>query len=180
MKSLRPPSVVLCLLITCLFVSCASRPPLQTAGAVDLNRYAGTWYEVAAIPTWFQRRCASDTRAEYQPQPDGSILVVNRCLDSAGRTVSATGRATVVEGTGNARLKVRFRGSPIAGDYWIIGLDRDNYQWAVVGHPSRNYLWFLSRSLEVDEALMARMERIARDNGYDTDRLVATKHQAGK
>jgi apolipoprotein D and lipocalin family protein len=158
-------------LVLWLWTGCASRPPLRTAGPVDLERYAGLWYEIARYPNWFQRSCTGLTTAEYTPLPDGKIQVVNRCQTRSGAWKDVKGTATVVPGTGNARLRVGF-GGPIKGDYWIIGLDRENYSWAVVGHPSRQFLWFLAREQTVAPAVWEQMVAIARAEGYDVDRLI--------
>jgi apolipoprotein D and lipocalin family protein len=81
-----------------------------------------------------------------------------------------TGRATVVPKSGNARLKVRFFG-PFAGDYWI-GLDQKNYSWSLVGHPSRRFLWILSRSPQLPEDVYEEVVRIAVSKGYNAERIV--------
>ncbi len=116
---------------------------MRTVAEVDLARYAGKWYEVAAFPMFFQRQCVGDTTAEYGLRPDGDISVRNRCRTESGFD-EATARAWAVEGSGNARLKVQFFW-PFRADYWVIGLD-DGYRWAVVGNPERKYLWILSRT----------------------------------
>ena len=82
-----------------------------------------------------------------------------------------TGRATVVPGSGNARLKVRFFG-PFSGDYWIIGLDEKSYAWALVGHPSRRFLWILSREPRMSEDRYAKIVGIAVSKGYSAERII--------
>lgn len=112
-------------------------PPLETVPSVELQRYLGTWYEVASFPQSFQKGCTGTT-ATYSLREDGKIDVVNRCrLGSLqGEEKVANGRARVVDTTTNARLEVSFFG-PFWGAYWIIQLDPD-YRYAVVGHPSRD------------------------------------------
>ncbi len=160
-----------------LLCGCASRPPLQTVPKVDLKRYSGEWHEVARYPNWFQRNCDHNTTATYLPNPGGSITVINRCFDRKGKPMEVRGTATVVPNTGNSRLKVKL-GGPFAGDYWIIGLDNQNYQWAVVGHPSRRFLWFLARDPEVSPAAYRRMQGIAAAQGYDLNRIERSSLQA--
>ena len=146
-------------------------PPLETASSVDLNRYTGKWYEIARYPTFFQAGCASST-AEYTVNDDGTIRVFNTCLDVDG-TVNDTiqGVAQVIDAVTNAKLKVTFPGIPFAADYWIIELG-DNYEYAVVGEPTRSTLFILSRTTTLDEdklnAILARLP----DRGYDPTRLV--------
>ncbi|MEO6846852.1 MAG: lipocalin family protein [Chthoniobacterales bacterium] len=162
-------------LLTCslaiLLCGCASQPPLKTVQHVDLKRYSGKWYEIATIPAWFEKGCHNAT-AVYTPLPDGRIRVINRCVTLRGKESSVTGIATVVPNSGNARLKVRF--GLITGDYDIIALDTTNYRWAVVGHPSRNYLWILSRSPEMDNATYQHLLTLARENGYTLEKLRKT------
>lgn len=149
------------------------REPLEVVSYVDLDRYAGTWYEIATIPQRFQRGCVAVT-AEYSLRPDGDIKVVNSCrretLDGPVRRVR--GKAWVVDKQSKAKLKVRFFW-PFSGDYWVIGLDPD-YQWAVVGHPNRRYLWILSRAPHMDEGLYDELLGLAAAKGYDVHLVAKT------
>ena len=156
---------------TFFLCACAGRPPLSTVPSVDLQRYSGRWHEIARYPNWFQRECAGSAIAEYTPQPDdGSIRVVNTCPRKDGSLRTIVGTGTVVPGSGNARLKVRFFG-PFAGDYWIIGLDEKNYSWALVGHPSRRFLWILAREPTMKESLYKEIVAIAVRKGYMASRI---------
>jgi apolipoprotein D and lipocalin family protein len=151
----------------------AEEAPLEVVGSVDLDRYLGTWYEIASYPAWFQRGCTAVT-AEYSLRDDGLIRVVNSCHKGAldGKLKQSTGRAKVVEGSNNAKLKVSFFG-PFWGDYWIVDLDPE-YRWVVVGVPSRKYLWVLSRTRTMDEALYQEIVGRLQAKGYDPARLVRT------
>ncbi len=157
-----------------LLEGCASRPQLTTVPLVDLARYSGKWHEIAKYPNWFQRDCIAGAIAEYTPQPDGSIEVVNSCPRKTGSVQKIVGRATVVPNTGNARLKVRFFG-PLTGDYWIIGLDEKNYTWALVGHPSRRFLWILSRQPRIKKELYQQIVGIAAGQGFRAERIVPSR-----
>jgi apolipoprotein D and lipocalin family protein len=154
----------------------AARPqdkPLEVVDHVDLARYAGTWYEIATIPQRFQKDCVG-VSATYSLRPDGKILVINRCrkktLDGELRDVK--GKAWVVDAKTNAKLKVQFFW-PFSGDYWIIELDQD-YRWAVVGHPNRNYLWILSRTPQMVPALYDDLLDRIGNKGYDIARIKRT------
>ncbi|MEO3473102.1 lipocalin family protein [Roseomonas sp. CAU 1739] len=157
------------------------RPPLpKTVGFVDLPRYAGTWHEVARFPNAFQDRPnlrAVAVTATYTPQPDGTIHVLNTCVDAAngGHPITAEGHARSAS-PGNDRLRVAFLW-PFFGDYWIIGLDRD-YRWAVVGTPNRRFLWILGREAEMAPANYAEALSIAGREGFDIGRLKRTGHAA--
>lgn len=148
-------------------------PPLEVVPYVDVDRYLGTWYEIATIPQRFQRGCVA-AKAEYSLLPNGDIQVVNSCREGTldGKVRSVRGRARVVDKRSNAKLKVTFFW-PFWGSYWIIGLDPD-YQWAIVGHPSRKYLWILSRSPHMEEALYAQLLDFVAERGYDVNKIVRT------
>lgn len=152
--------------VTACLTGCISTPavPLPTVEAVDLNRYMGTWYEIASLPNWFQRSCASDTQARYALAGD-DVRVANRCRRADGGVEEANGVAKVVGGSGNAKLRVSFF-RPFYGDYWILALDPD-YRWVLVGHPSREYGWVLSRSPTLDTAKVDSILDRAVALGYD-------------
>lgn len=147
---------------------------MEVVPSVDLGRYLGTWYEIASIPQRFTKGCTA-TKATYSMRPDGDIRVVNECRKGSptGELSVAEGKAWVVDKTTNARLKVSFFW-PFSGDYWIIELGSD-YEYAVVGHPNREYFWLLSRTRQVDEALyqgiLGRMAAL----GYDTNQILRTQ-----
>ena len=166
------------ILIALLLAGCASRPPLPTVRQVDLKRYEGRWFEIAKYPNWFQRGCVADTTAEYTAQPDGTIRIVNRCRQKNGSIREVRGQASVVPGSNNAKLRVRFAGSPIAGDYWIIGLDEKNYAWALVGHPSRQFLWILSRQPHMPPGTYSDIVSLAEKLGYKPERIEKSKQTA--
>jgi apolipoprotein D and lipocalin family protein len=151
----------------------AATKPLEVVPQVDVQRYLGTWYEIATIPQRFQKGCVGVT-AHYSPRADGDIDVVNVCRKNSldGKERSVRGKAWVVDKTTNAKLRVRFFW-PFSGAYWIIELDKD-YQWAVVGHPDRTYYWILSRTPQMDPAVYSELIRRAAEKGYDTSRIKRT------
>lgn len=146
--------------------------PVSAVNQVDLARYVGHWYEIARLPMFWQRQCKADTTADYTREADGTIKVVNRCRLEGGSMDEARGKATVVEGSRNARLKVSFFW-PFKADYWIIGLDPD-YRWALVGTPNHKYLWLLSRTPTLPEDTVTLALSIARTQGYDLTQLIRT------
>ncbi len=149
-------------------------PPLQTVEHVDLQRYLGTWYEIASYPQRFQKGCTGTT-ATYTMGDDGEIEVLNQCRKGSleGKLDQAKGRARVVNTETNAELEVSFF-RPFWGDYWIIDLGAD-YEYAVVGHPGRDYLWILSRKPQLDpEAYAGIIERLEAQ-AYDISRLERTE-----
>jgi apolipoprotein D and lipocalin family protein len=153
--------------------------PVQTVSFVDLERYTGKWYEVARLPTRFQRDCIGAT-ADYELIGDGKLSVLNTCYTEDGKTRTIRGEAKVDEEV-SARLKVTFNNFffklfswLIKADYWIIDLAED-YSYAVVGTPNRKYLWVLSREPEMPESLyQVLLERIEAQ-GFETERIIRTK-----
>lgn len=177
---LRSTPLLLCMAAAGLLLSwgCSmSSEPLQTVEYVDLDRYAGTWYEIARYPASFQEGCVAVT-AEYAKRDDGRIDVVNRCLDGSleGPERSVEGVARLADTETNARLKVTFFW-PFEGDYYIIDLD-DQYQWAVVGEPKRKYLWILSRTPTMPPALYDSIVARLPARNYDPARLQLTPQPA--
>jgi apolipoprotein D and lipocalin family protein len=148
-------------------------PVLETVSHVDLGRYLGTWYEIARFPKRFQRGCTGTT-ATYALRDDGELDVMNRCRLGApeGKEKVARGRARLVDRTTNAKLEVSFF-RPFWGPYWIIDLAQD-YSYALVGHPSRDYLWILSRTPMMNEATYHAIVTRLQAQGYETSRLVRT------
>ncbi len=157
----------------------AEKKPLDVVPHVDLQRYLGRWYEIATIPQRFQKGCVGVT-ADYSLRKDGTIDVINTCRKETldGKVKRAHGKAWVVDKTTNAKLKVRFFW-PFTGDYWVIGLDAD-YRWAIVGHPDRTYLWILSRTPQMDEALYAELLKAIEAKGYDLSKIKKTLQPAGE
>jgi apolipoprotein D and lipocalin family protein len=154
---------------------------LLTVPAVDLNRYAGTWHEVARLPNRFQAQCVAQATAQYTPLDDGTVGVVNRCRSSAEG--EGEGSWQVVEGVAkpvdptNAKLRVSFlpplvRWLPVGwGDYWVLELDPE-YRWALVGEPGREYLWVLSRSPVLQQDVLEGVLGRAREMGFPVDRII--------
>ncbi len=177
MKSgfLRCPFLLLgsILLLGCASMKTPSLPPLEVVPYVDLERYVGTWYEIARFPHRFQKDCLG-SKATYTLLEDGKIGVINQCYKGSlqGEISSVQGKAWVVDKKTNAKLKVRFFW-PFTGDYWIIDLG-EKYGYAVVGHPQRRYLWILSRTPEMDEDLYDRILKRLNEQFYDISKLIKT------
>jgi apolipoprotein D and lipocalin family protein len=166
------------LLATCMLP--AQTPELRTVAALDLERYLGRWYEIARLPNRFQKSCLGDVTATYAMQADGKLSVVNRCREQDG-TNKAEGAARQV---GEAKLKVRFAPAWLSflpmvwGNYWVIDLAED-YSWAVVGEPSREYFWILSRKSRMEKGLIKQIVERAEGQGYDLSTLKRTEQAGG-
>ena len=157
-------------------------PPAQSVPKVDLERYAGTWYELARLPNRPQDHCAGDVSATYTPNADGSVDMVNRCRKANGDIDRSEGHATLAPGdTSGAKLKVSFlpgwlQWFPLGrADYWVVMLD-SAYRYAVVSEPGKTSMRILSRTPEVDEgAYEALLDKLSLA-GYPVDQLVRTSH----
>lgn len=154
--------------------------PLDVVPALDLTRYAGTWYEIARFPNRFQRQCAGSVTATYTLLDDGTVRVVNRCRTAEGEWIEAEGEARRATAEGStAILKVRFAPAFLSflpfvwGDYWVIDLGED-YSYAVVGEPAREYLWILSRTPALPDETYAGILRRAQAKGFDVTKLIRT------
>ena len=164
-----------------VFSGCASQPdyraeetPPDAVASVDLNRYLGKWYEIARYPNSFERNCQGVT-AEYSLREDGAIGVLNTCRTGTidGKARTAEGRARIVEGSNNSKLRVKFAPSwvPFAeGDYWILHLEPD-YSAALVGSPSGKYLWILARETSLAPDTLTKIKARAEALGYDASKL---------
>ena len=167
------------LAIAAIASTLSAQQPLRVAESVDLNRYTGKWYEIARIPNKFQDRCAGDVVAQYTLRADSRIDVVNQCRNADGRIVQARGIARKGKSGNNAVLQVRFAPAILSflpsvwGDYWIIAIGPD-YTWSVVGTPSRDYLWILSRTPVMSANGYAQAIEIVKGNGFDAARIVKT------
>jgi apolipoprotein D and lipocalin family protein len=161
------------LTIFLLFRGSGFSQSLETVPYVDVNKYAGKWYEIASFPQRFQKGC-NCTTAEYSLSKEGYIIVENRCnKDSINGKVSyIKGKAFVVKNSGNAKLKVQFFW-PIKAKYWIIDLAED-YSYAVVGHPNRKYLWILSRTPQMQESVYLEITKRLKEKNFDISKLQKT------
>jgi apolipoprotein D and lipocalin family protein len=149
--------------------------PLPVAPNVDLKRYMGEWYEIAHFPESFEKNCYG-TKANYTLQDDGSVEVVNTCHKGSvdGESKKVRGKATVADPSTNAKLEVQFFW-PFKGDYWILDVD-DDYQYALVGEPSRDSLWILSRTSTMNLVALQQLREKAEKLGFDTSRFIFTEH----
>jgi len=157
-----------------LFISgCASfgsNEPLTTVERVELDRYMGEWFVIANIP-YFGERGNLAGRAIYRPRDDGRMddiyLYKEGDFDQPDQRME--GVAWVVDEQTNARWKVRFFW-PFRFDYVIIELDED-YQWVVVGHPSRDYAWIMAREPQMESSLYQELLERLDAQGFDSGAL---------
>lgn len=153
--------------------ACSTAPPegMTAVTPFDITRYVGKWYEIARLDHSFERGL-NDVSATYRPQPDGSVEVVNRGYDNKkNKWNQATGRAVFTGDTNRASLKVSFFG-PFYGGYHVVALDQQDYRWAMVVGPDRDYLWILARDKQLSADVRAQLLRQAEQLGLDTQKLI--------
>ena len=157
--------------IMMIFSSVKSQKAPTVVSTIDLNRYKGSWYEIARLPNWFERKLKC-TSATYILRDDGRITVINKgnLLADPKKESSARGVAWVPDKNSPAKLKVQFFW-PFSGDYWIMVLDKD-YRYVLVGEPSFKYLWILAREKKIDEETYNMLLKKAVDNGYDVKPII--------
>lgn len=158
----------------------AQHPPLRTVAHVDLARYAGTWHEIARLPEEHERLCAGQPQAHYTLRDDGTMQVVNSCIDADGGERVAIGEARPLPGGHGARLEVTFLPSFLRvlpfgwADYWVLHLD-DAYTLALVGEPRRRQLWVLARRPSIEPQTFDALVEVARQQGFPVDQLVLSQ-----
>jgi apolipoprotein D and lipocalin family protein len=147
----------------------------QPAKPVDLDRYAGRWYEFARYENRFEKGFEGVT-AEYVKRPDGLIAVTNSGHEGGlhGTVRVSEGRAKVVADSNNTKLKVSFFGPFYVGNYWVLDHAAD-YGWSIVGEPSGRYLWILTRTALPNAALRTELVSRVVALGYDTSMLRQTR-----
>ena len=157
--------------------ACSTTPPdgMSAVTPFDVQRYVGTWYEIARLDHSFERGM-SDVSATYRQQDDGSVEVINRGFDTArNEWRQAVGRALFTGDANRASLKVSFFG-PFYGGYHVVALDQQRYRWAMVVGPDRDYLWILARDKQLPADIRVQLLRQAREQGIDVERLIWVEH----
>lgn len=157
-----------------LLLGCPAKNPPDTVDQVDVERYMGTWYEIAKFPVFFERGLVGVT-AEYRLEKDGRIHVTNKGFKKSfdGKISSIAGYAKIPDPENPGKLRVRFNPYPaklFAADYWIVDLGED-YEYAVISNPSRKVLWILSRTASMEEAQYEEIVKRLRERGFPTERL---------
>ncbi|MFA5679242.1 MAG: lipocalin family protein [Pseudomonas sp.] len=151
---------------------CSVSPPkgVKVVTSFELDRYLGTWYEIARLDHSFERDL-DNVKAEYSLRPDGNVEVVNSGYDvKSGERNEAVGVAKFIGSENLASLKVSFFG-PFYGGYHVVELD-DDYRWALVIGPSRKYLWILARDKQIPEDVRVRLMQRATELGIDVSELI--------
>lgn len=178
-KRLFAVSALLAIALLYALPSQAASKKLNAQKNVDLKKYAGKWYEIARLPNWFERNCSSDVTAEYVLTTDKQITVTNSCKKKDGKIEVARGLANVANDP-EVTLRVTFapkalRFMPFVwANYSVISVD-ESYKHALVGEPSRKYLWILSRDKNMDSTTYDALVDKAKAEGFDISKLMKSE-----
>jgi apolipoprotein D and lipocalin family protein len=143
----------------------------------ELDRYLGTWYEIARLDHSFERGLSNVT-AQYSLRDGGGVQVINRGYSAEkGEWEEAEGKAFFVGEEDQGYLKVSFFG-PFYGSYVVFELDRENYDYAFVSGPDLSYLWLLARTPEISDETMQAFKEQARSLGFNLDEMILVSHQS--
>jgi len=167
--------------IMTLFVSgCTGMPEtVKPVSNFELTRYLGKWYEIARLDHSFERGLENIT-ADYSLREDGGVSVINRGYSIKDKKwQQSEGKAYFVGDENEGYLKVSFFG-PFYGSYVVFELDHDDYQYAFISGPDTSYLWLLSRTPQLDEAVIEKFKRLSKQHGFDTSKLIFVKHDEAK
>ncbi|GMY35656.1 temperature-induced lipocalin-1 [Fagus crenata] len=152
---------------------------MEVVKGVNLERYMGRWYEIASFPSRFQPKNGMNTRATYTLREDGTVNVLNETWNDGKRGYIEGSAYKADPNSDEAKLKVKFYVPPflpiipVVGDYWVLYLD-DDYHHALIGQPTRKYLWILCREPHLDDEIYNQLVQRARDQGYDVSKLQKT------
>ena len=179
MKHLTTTFLTVILATLSFYAQPQGNTPVKAVDSVDLNKYAGKWYEIARYPNKFQKKCVGNTTATYVLKSREKLEVINRCLEKDGTISDAMGAGKVEDKQTNAKLEVRFAPRFLSflpmvwADYWVIDLAPD-YSYSVVGTPDRDYLWILAREPEFKDSLYQDILRRAEKQGFQPAKVVKT------
>lgn len=172
-----------CLLL--LIIACSQHKPQKdtaminnsTVKTLDLNRYLGTWYEIARFPHSFEKDLVGVT-ATYSLKPNGKIRVVNQGYEKTldGTLKMAEGKAKIPDKKEPGKFKVSFFWFFYA-DYFVMELDQTNYEWVMIGSSSPKYFWILSRTPRMDSATYQMLLKKAEGRGYDLRKLIKVQQK---
>lgn len=166
----------LLLSISLLLASCTGTPEnIKPVEPFKLQRYLGTWYEIARLDHSFERGLNQVT-ANYTLRDDGGVKVINRGYSQEEKEwKEAEGKAYFVDGTNTAYLKVSFFG-PFYGSYIVFELDKKDYNYALISGPDKSYFWILARQPQLEPELLQRLIAKAKSLGFATENLIMVDH----
>lgn len=171
--------LILCSVMLFSVGAFARQPELPTASDVDVGRYVGKWYTIASLPQFFTRNCEGQT-AEYAPNGEKTISVLNACIKENKEVKTIKGEGTIVDAPNNARLVIRFDSFwtnlfRVKGEYVIIKLS-ESYDTVMVGSTNRKSLWIMSRTPSIDPDVLLDYKKTADQLGFSVEQLKNAKY----
>ena len=179
----KAPILLILLNFIALVVSCSNGDTEKnmidnsTVDKLDIQRYLGTWYEIARYDHRFERGLVGVT-ANYSMRPDGKIKVINSGYRNTlnGEFSQAEGKAKILDPVNEpGKLKVSFFWI-FYGDYFVLELDPE-YQWVIIGSSTDKYLWILSRTPQMDDGLYQELKNRLEERNYDVSKLIEVKQK---
>jgi apolipoprotein D and lipocalin family protein len=162
--------------LACSASGCSENEPLEVDNKVDYDRFAGRWYEIARLPRPTQKDCYGTT-SFYERTGADTLRISHECalgkFDGPYSGVETSAKIPDVSEPAKLSLKINL----YRGDYWVLELG-DNYEYAVIGHPSREYLWILSRTPQLTDDVLQGVLSRARAKKFEVDRLEYTPQRA--
>lgn len=144
---------------------------MQLTESIDLERYMGHWYVIANMPAFLEKRCTGSIE-HYDLREDGNVDITFTCykdkVDGKKQVFTATG--FVLDDTKNTQWAVQFFW-PIKFSFLVLEHDQENYQWTTIGHPSKDYVWIMSRNRFMDEAILEKRIEYIQSQGYNVSKL---------
>ncbi len=181
-SALGPQALTAASALVAAVIAKNAKKALASAAHVDLDRFAGSWFEIARLPDPKDKECTSDARATYA-RTDNGLRLLSLCRRADGSIRRATGRARLADDATQARFKISYS-HPVLdalpfvwSDYTIVDV-ADDYSTAIVGAADRKHLWLLSRQPFVADSARQDFLTKARAQGFDTSALVFTEHSA--
>ena len=149
---------------------CQTMQPIETVARVDLEKFMGSWYVIANIPT-FVEKAAYNPKEDYQLNADGTIATTFTFNKGAfdGPLKTYTPKAFVEDKSSNAVWGMQFVW-PIKAEYRIIYLN-ETYTQTVIGRTKRDYVWVMARTPHIPSQDYDRIVAFIADQGYDIARL---------
>lgn len=177
MRSTRTISRFAIGLCIAALLQCALQPAqaqsVKALPSIDLNRFTGTWYEIARLPNKREKKCIADVvQVLALGDKKNQLQIVESCKTNKGYTQIRNASAKGLKNSGDGKLKVTYLW-PFSEKHWVLALG-EQYEWALVGSPDHKTLWVLSRTRNMDNSTLSAIQQKAGSQGFHTDKMKMT------